>query len=371
MCPIGQEKPHSFRSLAQLRLHALCEAVAFEPAAAQAVFDALIDSWGDLPIGAAPRWRSDITDDHTPYELSLSFANGRAEPRFLVESQCESPADLPTLDKAWEAGQATNQRLRGRYGACLERFERIVDLFAPSAVQTRFAMWHAAWLRPGAPPLFKLYLNPEAHGPAAAPQRVAAALQRLGFTHAWRFIAEQLQRRPSRDHIIYFSLDLEATPEARVKIYLAHPGARAQDVEPLLAAAPDYQPGDAERFCRALTGGSGPYELRPLLTCFAFSSEHDCRPRNVTLHLPIRCYVRDDHVALERIATLLGEREGALYRRAVEAVAPRPLDAGAGLQTYVSFRRQNEQPKITVYLAVEAYATAPARILSSQVPAEA
>jgi MoaA/NifB/PqqE/SkfB family radical SAM enzyme len=71
--------------------------------------------------------------------------------------------------------------------------------------------------------------------------------------------------------------------------------------------------------------------------------------------------VDDDGVALERVSSYLGGALGATYRRVVEAVAQRPLEAGVGLQTYASFRGERGVRRATAYLALEAYATEPPR----------
>ncbi len=57
------------------RLHVLCDAFGYGTAQtrlAEAVFRALSASWGGEAIQAPPRWPSDITDDHTPFEFSLA-----------------------------------------------------------------------------------------------------------------------------------------------------------------------------------------------------------------------------------------------------------------------------------------------------------
>lgn len=346
----------TFGSFGNARLEALCRAIDFDPAPALAAFGALIAPWSDRPLGATPPWPSDITDDHTPYELSVGIEGERAEPRFLVESQ----GDDGTLATRWAAGRATNERLRRTYGVALERFERVADLFEPRASEARFALWHAGWLRHDKPPVFKVYLNPQVHGPMAAPGLVREALGRLGFAHAWSVLAAQLARRPGRDRLIYFSLDLDDGPRARVKVYVAHGHATADDVEPAMTLSAGHVAGDAAEFCRAMTGGEGPFSARPLLTCLAFTAGSDARPTSVTLHLPIRCYVADDGAALVRITAALAPGHRAIYRRAVAAVAARPLSAGVGLQTYASFRRQDGRPRTTAYLALEAFAVAPA-----------
>jgi len=341
----------TLRSFAQARLEALCHTVDFEPAIAAETLDMFLAPWGDCSLRARPPWPSDITDDHTPVELSLSIEGNRLEPRFLVEVQGRDGS----LASAWSAARETNERLHRRYGVSLARLAEIEALFEPRGVDARFGMWHAVWLRPAQAPLFKIYLNPQVQGRGEAPALVEEALRRLGFSRAWSFLAAQLGRRGVSDDLIYFSLDLDGGAHARVKVYVAHPRARVEEIDPLLASGPDHVHGDAERFCRAMTGGTGPFHARPLLTCFAFTDPAEARPQSVTLHLPIRCYVDSDQVALHRISSYLGEGTGSMYRRAITAIAGRPLDARTGIQTYVSLQRRRGGSRVTVYLGLEAY----------------
>lgn len=343
--------PTTLRSFAQERLAALCRAVHFDEETAADALDTLVEPWGERPLGEQPPWPSDITDDHTPVELSLSLGGDRADPRLLVEAQGEDGSSA----SAWGAAALLNQRLRRRYGVSLARLAKVEALFKPSVPNARFAMWHAVWLRPNEAPLFKVYLNPAAHGRASAPALVKEALSRLGFSRAWSFLAAELNRRAGADELIYFSLDLSKGAEARVKTYIAHPNAHAEEIEPLLASGPYYEPGDAQRFCRATTGSAGPFNARPLVTCFAFTAAADAQPESVTLHVPIRCYVASDELAQDRVASYLGEEARPIYRRAVAAVAGRPLKAGAGIQTYASLQRKSRGPRVTAYLALEAY----------------
>jgi len=346
----------NFLELTQTRLAALCEATQFDARTALEACETLLGPTGQLRVESSPQWRSALSDDHTPVEFSIALEGGRVEPRLLIESL----DDAPTVASSWDAARATNERLRQRYGTPLERLALVEELFRPRR-DASFGMWHAAWLRQGRPPLFKVYLNPAANGVESAPALIEEVLGRLGFSRAWSCIEGVVARRPSVDHVIYFSLDLDANPAARVKVYVAHPSATARDIEPLLALSPGYVAGESERFCRALTMTEGPFGARPLQTCYAFTASDDARPSSVTLHLPIRSYTAHDRVALERISNYLGGELGASYRQIIERVAHRPLEAGSGLQTYASLCCARNQKRATVYLAMEAYATHPPR----------
>lgn len=359
----------TFQEFGTARLQSLCTAVGYDAAETETVkrfFTFMSSPWGSRRIGSAPLWTSDITDDHTPFELSLAIENGHPEVRFLMEAQ--SPHAPSTLRSTWEDGLALTQRLNAEFGVPLDRFNRVKDLFEPVDPRARFALWHAFFLKDGRPDL-KVYFNPAARGPERANEVVQQALERLGFSGAWRCVSEQAMR-PGKDQILYFSLDLSAHRAARVKIYLAHRDITAEELEFVMSLAKEHVPGEAWVFCQALKGHTGPFQTsRPVLTCLSFTSDDDERPSSVTLHVPVRCYVRNDGETMERIRYLLEPQGHALLERAVRALAHRQLDAGVGLIQWASMRRQGGKIRTTVYLATEAYGLVTHTGVASQPPA--
>lgn len=357
----------TFQEFGTARLQSLCEAVDYEAAEADTVrrfFTFMSSPWGARRIGTTPLWMSDITDDHTPFELSLAIEDGQPEVRFLMETQ--SARGPTTLRSTWEDGLALTQRLNAEFGVPLERFNRVKDLFEPVDPRARFALWHAFFLKDGRPDL-KVYLNPAARGPERANTVVQQALERLGFSGAWRCLSEQALRPGGKDQILYFSLDLSAHRAARVKIYLAHRDTTAEELESVMSLAKEHVPGEAWVFCQALKGHTGRFEAsRPVLTCLSFTSDDDERPSSVTLHVPVRCYVGNDGQTMERIRYLLEPQGHALLKRAVSALAHRQLDAGAGLIQWASMRRQGGKIRTTVYLATEAYSAPASRAVTPE-----
>ena len=229
------------------RLAALCRSVGFDAAqaeAAQAIFRRFAIHWGGRRVYAGPPERSDITDDHTPFEFSIAIAGGAPELRFLVEVQ----GDQPSLAAHWTAAAEINRGLAADFGAELERLRAVAELFAPTAHTPRFAVWHAVCLTPGAPPSFKVYLNPQARGVRESGALVKTAFTRLGFGAAYA----QLPVCKGRDSYIYFSLDLSGQKEARVKIYTAHHDALSTDIEAAVAGADGHVAGQAREFCAAM-----------------------------------------------------------------------------------------------------------------------
>jgi DMATS type aromatic prenyltransferase len=271
-----------------------------------------------------------------------------------MESQSPQPGPT-TLRSTWEHGLALNERLSREFGVRLERFALVKDLFEPVDPNARFALWHAFFLKEGRPDI-KVYLNPAARGAQHTQAVVREALERMGFSGAWRCLSEQVMRGGEQDQIIYFSLDLSAHHAARVKLYVSHQDTTAEELESIMSLGQDYVPGEAWVFCQALKGPHGRFgTARSVLTCLAFTSDGDERPSSVTLHVPVRCYTHNDQESLERIRLLQEPRTHAVLEQAVRALAHRPLDVGTGLIQWASMRRQDGKVRTTFYLATEAY----------------
>jgi DMATS type aromatic prenyltransferase len=359
----------SFADFGADRLSRLCHAVGSKEQARDAagVFRQMLAPWGERAVGAQPRWPSDIVDDHTPFELSISLGGSRPEVRVLVEAQGETP----TLRAQQQAGRALSARLERDFGADLGRLRRVEDLFLPADPRGDFALWHAASFRGGRPIDSKVYLNLQARGRPLAPALAEEALVRLGMSRAWPSFARIAASRGfDADELLYFSLDLSARPDARVKIYVRHHRATARELEAALALAPQYEPGHAARMIHALGGGEGPFTARALVTCFSYVEGDLERPSEATLYFPIGGYVAHDLEATARISLYLKEIgvSTSAYEAAIEAVAWRPLDRGVGLQSYVSLRHEQGQPRLTMYFGPEAYSTQPPRTAPNAAP---
>lgn len=351
----------TFQEFGNARLQALCQAVGHGPAdieTAQRFFTLMSSPWGTQRIGTSPPWRSDITDDCTPFEFSLALDGDTPEVRFLIEAQ-NGPT---TLRSSWEDGLALNERLSHALDVPLHRFERVKDLFEPRDPAARYALWHAFGLRPGGRPAVKLYLNPQAHGLDASSAIIQEALQRLGFASAWQFLSRVAMRRGAQDTPIYFSLDLSGHRAARVKVYIAHQDATPDDVEAIMAQAREYVPGEAQAFYGHMVGNADRAQApRALQTCLAFTSDDDAHPASVTLYIPVRCFARNDRDTMQRIRAALEPSRFAMLERAVLALAGRPLEAGVGLVQWASVRREGGNRRLTFYLATEAYGAATPR----------
>src|ERR1700704_6642852 len=77
-------------------------------------------------VGATPAWESQISDDHTPVEYSISFDMGRTPRlRFLVEPS----GRRPDLRANMQAGLQVLGLLADSYQFCLDRLSMLHDLF--------------------------------------------------------------------------------------------------------------------------------------------------------------------------------------------------------------------------------------------------
>jgi len=358
----------TFQEFGNSRIEALCKSAGFTSVDTQKVqryFTSMTSSWSSRRVGDASPWKSDISDDHTPFELSIALEGARPEIRFLIEAQ-NNPT---TLRSSWDDGVALNERLNQEYGLSLEHFNRVKELFEPNNPQMRFSLWHAFCLKPDGRAEVKVYLNPQAQGPENANAIVEEALHRLGFANAWRFLTQVVMRRGVQDQVLYFSLDMGGQAVSRVKIYVAHRDATPKDIEAALSHAKEYSEGEARAFCEAIQGDDDRFTApRSTLTCWAFTSNDDAKPYSATLHCPIRCYADNDRDALRRIRAVLNPKSHAVLDRCVWALANRPLEAGVGLIQWASMRREGGKVRTTFYLATEAYGTvAPRKSASHRV----
>ncbi len=342
----------TLRDIGHAKLAAFCDALgaAKELGTATKIFNMFSATWGDRTLSLRHP-ASDITDDGSPFEFSLALEAGRPELRMLAEAQGEPCTPAANWEVAWRLTKEIGQA----FDVSIARAEKIADLFRPNEETSVFSLWHAACLRAGEAPDFKLYFNPFAQGAAQVEKTMREALARLGQAKCYEWIRQHAMLRGELDQFVYLSLDLRSDAQARTKVYIAHKNALASEVEQVMAAVPGHAPGDAVDFCNAMAPNhQGRFEQRPLLTCMAFVGD-GAQPTTVTLHLPIRCYAKSDQEVLDRICALLSPTEAQLYAKAVRGMASRPLAMRTGLQTYISFRRVQGRKRLTAYLSPEIY----------------
>ncbi len=349
---VTQTRAITLASLAGRRLDALCRAAGFGDESGQVVdtFHRLVSRWGDMPLDRESAWVSDISDDNTPVELSAAISEGRVQVRVLLEAQ----AAEPTLPAYREAALALTERLEQEFGADLTRFRKVQDIFLPETMSGPFALWHSVVFDRGHAPTFKAYFNPQAQGRARAPALIEEALQRLDMPSAWGAVCATARRGPHLDELKYFALDLAADETARVKVYVRHHDATAEDLEAACSLAEDFAPGEVDEFVRVMSGDEERLAQRATFTCSAFVGG-SCRPRATTVYVPICAYSADDSVVQQRVHDYLVRHgmQPRAYDKLIEEYAHRPLAAGVGMQSWVAFRHLGTQ-RLTVYLATEA-----------------
>lgn len=337
------------------RLMRLCNATQLAEDASKIVttYRKLLEPWGLTRMDVTSDWVSEISDDNTPVEFSVTLAEGKAEVRALIEAQ----GDEPTLSSYRTAGMEYTERLGQEFGADLERYHLLKDLFLPADMQGPFAVWHSVVFAAGKAPAFKAYFNPQAHGPENAEGLVREALERLGMPTAWASLSRSaVARGPILDELKYFALDLTAEEHARVKVYSRHHSASPADLERAASAAVSYVPGEATEFVTAMRGGPTRMDVRAPFTCSSFVGEQHERPASTTLYVPVCAYTRDDAEAKERVRRyLLSQGDSPRqYCNMLDGFANRALDAGVGMQSWIAFRRYQEKTRLTVYLGTEA-----------------
>lgn len=337
------------------RLRRLCLGAGFEEEIDRVlrVYRDLVSPWAERALNQRTSWISDISDDNTPIEFSVTLADGGSEVRVLFEPQ----AAEPTLEAFRAAGLAFNERLEREYGVSLTRFRAVEGVFLPEALRGSFAVWSSAVFARGREPQFKAYFNPQANGPEDAPALVEEGLAKLGLRDAWPDLRRVVMRRgPALDELKYFALDLDSHSEARVKIYVRHHDATARDLETAASAAQSYSEGETLDFVRSMRGGDEALSVRAPFTCSSFTTSGAVRPAATTVYVPVCAYSHDDDVAYRRVRDYMGRQrfDVSLYDRIVYAYTNRPLSAGVGMQAWTAIRRYGASTRLTVYLATEA-----------------
>ncbi len=348
--------PPSHRRLITSKLEALATAAGIEHMLpnALAALDVLAMPWLDWPANGRTPWASDLTDDGTPLEFSISYDSQTPALRLLTESQ--GPGRDPA--SSWSNGLEVNRRLASDFGADLEAFECVSPLFTPASEDSGFAMWHGAVLQADGPPAFKVYLNPRRHGPEQARSVVDEALQRLKLTSAQRLVREL----PVEWATFYFSLDLGSALGGRAKVYLCSPSSTPASLAAELDALGLAPAAEVESWLARLLRDRSPLESRPIQMCLAFRSGRDLP--ELTLHVPVRSYVSHDAEALHLACQWLRPHDAAALTAGVQAMAQRPLESGRSLISYVSLRPRPDHLGVTVYLSPQLYAVPPPRCVS-------
>ncbi|NUT95833.1 MAG: hypothetical protein HOY78_27795 [Saccharothrix sp.] len=320
-------------------------------ATAEAELDSMLGAWADRPIGFACEYPSFVARDGFPIEFSVSYRGGVPELRVLFESLGE----VPTARAAQEAGRALTRSLAGRPGVSIERYLAVEDLFVVDhPEQFRPTVWHSLSHRPGRPPGYKVYLNPQARGVPAVPEVMREAMARLGLARAWERVDRSYDALAAAGHQVeFFALDLADAADARVKVYFRHVG--RVDLDEVAGLARRHDPALLEPAYRDVYGSPVLPDNEPM-TCLAFRSGVDV-PDEANVYLRLPDVVRDDEEAAQRISAVL-RRYGvdpARHRAVATALASRELDTTLGLHELLSVRAAGARPDLGVYFRFGVY----------------
>ncbi|WP_245776070.1 tryptophan dimethylallyltransferase family protein [Saccharopolyspora flava] len=307
----------------------------------------------DRPLAGPPAWPSDIADDATPVEFSVQVNDGGDRHlRILAETLPADPSPTANLRAAKDLVAA----LAERYDLPLDRLRAVEDLFSPDEPQGRFSWWFSFIFDAAGRPKFKVYFNPDVRGRDRAEELVEEAFARLGLDGAHLTVSDYALRRPA-DRLTFFALDLDRSPQSRVKVYVSQHDAGVAEVQHAASAAPGIDQGQVGDFCRLLAPGTERFTGRPLVSSYSFVQGDREKPSNYSLYLPLRDYVPDDSVARERVRRHLRERrvDPAMLDEVIGALTDRDLASQAGLLAHVSLRLSPDQTGTTVYASSEAY----------------
>jgi hypothetical protein len=337
------------------RLLPLCAATGLghNSNAISAMFQRLMGDSGQDSLDRRPRWPSTVGDDRTPYEFSVAYGP-TPELRVMVEPL----GDEASLSSHAAVSFALLRSLARDYPIDLSRLALLENLFMPERPSGTFAMWVAVSFGASNIPDFKIYLNPQAQGTAQAPAVIEEAMTRLGFRDSVPVVTSLLARRgPELDELKYVSLDLARGPTARFKVYARHHECTAAVLEAAARPSPYYQPGEISAYLETLAPGVDTYLTRSPFTCYAFTDRSTSGPASVTTHFPINGYAHDDRAVQARVMASLRQLRlsSSDYSATIAGYANRALETAVGLHTYVSLRRESYGPRLTVYLACEAY----------------
>ncbi|MFI6085178.1 cupin domain-containing protein [Streptomyces sp. NPDC051217] len=343
----------SYTELALARLRNMCAALepegpAFGDAEAE-LLCAVTEPWGRHEIPTRLDYHSLASNDGAPIELSMGFQRGSGpELRATWEALGERPG---AAGRQLAAREATRS-LREYTGVCLERYATVEDLFMPRGSPPQWSAIHSVVWAAGRTPMFKVYLNPQARGAGEAPDLVAEAMRRLGLAKAWDKVDRHHDGALNGEgqELVYVALDLAATPEARVKVYLRHADADPAGLERAARVASRHRRGRVEEACHA---ASAPLSPKPPITTLTLRGAED-EPATSTLYFPLSPNVRHDAAGRAVVAAVFEEAgldSGPCFR-ALDALAG---DTAPELSHMLNYVGITGQERVTVFTSLEAH----------------
>ncbi|MEU8842986.1 tryptophan dimethylallyltransferase family protein [Streptomyces roseus] len=274
-------------------------------AAAEAAVETLFDGWAHRVSRDAHTDGGGTRQDAVPtapFEYSLVLDGDHVDVRLFFRPLPErGPASAAT---SWERGLRTLASLDSLGLADLERAHEVAELFRPRSERAAFGMCLAASVRSSGIARPKVYFDTLAAGTERSRETVGTALDRLGQGGAWDWLRRHDPQGMAHLMPAFFALDVDESPQARIKFYTTVAERSVAELEARLAplgraaaaAAADLVDGTAPR-------GSRPLDLpgvRPTL-CWSMTSRDGDRPDDATLYLPFNLYAPQQREVHERL----------------------------------------------------------------------
>jgi hypothetical protein len=346
--------------LTERQLENLCDVVGINKSMPVQLVRELLGPVASRPLSEPPMWPSDVADDATPLEFSVQFEDNAARLRVLGETVSARPSMAANLGAAKDFLTMLTDRL----DLALDRLHAVQDLFSPDQPQGLFSWWFSLIFDAQGKPALKVYFNTDVRGAHVAPQLVAEAFDRLGMADAYDVVnTHALWRGSDLDRLTFFAIDLDDSPQARVKIYIRQHEARPDDVQFAASAVPGIDPALVGQFCSLLAPTTEVFGGRPLMSSYSFVEDDVEKPSNYSIYLPIRDYAPNDAVARERVSEHLRQHSvnPTVLDSIISALTDRPLHARGGLLAHVSLRLSPSRTGTTIYLSSEAYGGTPSQ----------
>ncbi|MFF1488634.1 hypothetical protein ACIGZH_23055 [Streptomyces sp. NPDC058319] len=340
-----------------------CDALGFpsgEAAASSDLLREVLDPWFAIEIGRECRHPSYVAEDGFPAEISVKWTGSGPELRVLFDiGFADVRPDLAAL--------AATDRLAGRLGAALDDFERVGGMFLDRCPGPPAPLWHSLVLRPGEPVSLKAYFGLYRWGMNEREAAVGAAMEILDMGTAWAAASSGVNT--GKHELEFFALDLSDAPQSRAKIYYRGAAATVEELNSLAGLARSHDAARAGQAYSALVGGERGDAGEAPLTCLAFRRGCD-RAEEATTYLRVASLSRCERDTTERVAALMASEgvPAGPYRKLVDALAPRPLEAFVGLQELVSYRVVGQRADLTTYFRFPVHPVAAVRPTAGHVP---
>jgi DMATS type aromatic prenyltransferase len=307
----------------------------------------LLSSWIPGTIGEASNYKSQISDDGFPAELSINWRGSRPQVRILFESL----GDPPTPRSCRQAGADLTRRIASYPGVSLQRYLAVEDLFAADSNDNDGFIWHSLAWTPGHSPDFKVYFNAEAQGRQSTYDLVDEAMRRLDLALQWRHVRDRLGRPGQTDRggprLQYFALDLANTPTSRIKVYFRHYSNTPEELNAIARLASAHDPMNILGAYRQILGDHNPASAEHL-TCLAFLSNHP-QPVWSSTYLRLPDLEPEEEVT-KRIAALMRARgmDPAQYLAMMSSISSQRDSTTRG--ELIRINSVQSEPDFTVYL---------------------